>query len=458
MRTASRFTPGRALLALALLVSLVALPAGPAPLRTERADAATPLRFVSGWIPLWSTAGLAPLTANQGNDLVMSDPSVFNFSVTGATTFAMSTSYSSNLVTAARALRTRGLPVIPSLTDGISGGLEEGMAIMLRDQMDVHVQAIVDRVMLGVDGIAFDGIDLDYEGFAFDDSASSWVRTKPIWTEFVRRLGLALDAQGKVLSITVPVGVSPSTGYSVYNWVGIIPSVDRLRLMTYDYSWSVAGPVSPATWVQTAITHVKKLVVDAGRDPKMVQIGVPTYGRNWASVVSGTCPSSVLQRSDPTMRAAESLAATKGITPTRHSSGEMTFTYTEQFTSDGMRLNATASSSTAVESITETATVQDGRPVPVVVATSVLPTAAAPVASVAATVAPVETTGLAKAKRLSVCIVRRTVYYPDETTVVQRAQMSLDAGLGGIAIWAFGYETTDLWPMLRAVGAQYGTP
>ena len=46
----------------------------------------------------------------------------------------------------------------------------------------------------------------------------------------------------------------------------------------------------------------------------------------------------------------------------------------------------------------------------------------------------------------------------DETTVVQRAQMSLDAGLGGIAIWAFGYETTDLWPMLRAVGAQYGTP
>jgi hypothetical protein len=75
-----------------------------------------------------------------------------------------------------------------------------------------------------------------------------------------------------------------------------------------------------------------------------------------------------------------------------------------------------------------------------------------------AVVAPVEPTGLARAKRLSVCTVRRTVYYADETTVVQRAQMSLDAGLGGIAIWAFGYETTDLWPMLRAVGAQYGTP
>jgi spore germination protein YaaH len=384
----------------------------------------------------------------------MVDPSPFNFSVTGATTFAMSSSYSNNLVTVSRALRAKGLPVIPALTDGISGGTEEGMAIMLRDRMDVHVQAIVNRVMQGVDGIAFDGIDLDYEGFAFDDSASSWVRTKPIWTDFVTRLGAALDAQGKVLSVTVPVGVSPSTGYSVYNWAGIIPAVDRLRLMTYDYSWSVPGPVSPGSWVQTTITYVKGLVVDAGRDPKMVQIGVPTYGRSWAATVSGTCPSSALQRSDPTMRAAESMAASKGITPTRHSSGEMTFTYTEQFSSDGIRLNSTATSTTAAE----TATLQDGRPIPVVATTTVTPGALVRANALPAVVAPVEPTGLARAKRLSVCTVRRTVYFADETTVVQRAQMSLDAGLGGIAIWAFGYETTDLWPMLRAVGAQYGTP
>jgi hypothetical protein len=436
MRTASRFTLGRALVALALLVSLVALPGGSAPFSAERADAATPLRFVSGWIPVWSTAGLAPLTANQGNDLVMSDPSPFNFSVTGATTFAMSSSYSNNLVTASRALRARGLPVIPALTDGISGGTEEGMAIMLRDQMDVHVQAIVARVMLGVDGIAFDGIDLDYEGFAFDDSASSWGRTRPIWTDFVRRLGKELHARGKMLSVTVPVGVNPSTGYWVYDWDGLlrakdgeVPAVDRLRLMTYDYSWSVAGPVSPGNWVQTTITYVKGLVVAAGRDPKMVQIGVPTYGRNWATVESGTCPSSVLQRSDPTMRAAESLAASKGITPTRHSSGEMTFTYTEQFTSDGMRLNATAASTTAGE----TATVQDGRPVPVVGASTVVPDAPVQAHALPTVVTPVQPSGLARAKRLSMCSVRRTVFYADETTVVQRAQMSLDAGLGGIA-------------------------
>ncbi len=447
----------RVTMALALLATAVAVPGGTSPFTTtDPAAAATPLRFVSGWIPVWNTAGLASLQANQGNELVMVDPSPFNFSVTSSTTFAMSATNSTNFTTVARALRAKGLPVIPALTDGMSGAKEEGLAIMLRDEMDVHVQAIVNRVMQGIDGIAFDGIDLDYEGFAFDDSASSWGRTSPVWTEFVKRLGAALDAQGKLLSVTVPVGVSPSTGYSVYNWRGIIPSIDRLRLMTYDYSWSSPGPVSPENWVKTTIDYVKGLVLELGRDPKMVQIGVPTYGRNWATVVSGTCPASVLQRSDPTMRTAQSLAASKAATPTRHSSGEMTFTYDEQFTSTGTRLGAVAApAGTQAVSAQRGQTVAVGADAATASTPLAAPAAARMVPSFAA---PIDSGGLTRAKRLGMCTVRRTVFYADETTVTKRARMALDAGLGGIAIWAYGYESTALWPMLRAVGDEYGTP
>ncbi len=444
-------------MALALMAAAVALPGGTPPFTTtDPAGAATPLRFVSGWIPVWNTTGLTSLQANQGNELVMTDPSPFNFSVTSSTTFAMSATNSANFATVTRALRAKGLPVLPALTDGMSGAKEEGLAIMLRDEMDVHVQAIVSRVMQGIDGIAFDGIDLDYEGFAFDDSASSWGRTSPVWTEFVRRLGAALDAQGKLLSVTVPVGVSPSTGYSVYNWRGIIPSIDRLRLMTYDYSWSSPGPVSPESWVKTTIDYVKGLVLELGRDPKMVQIGVPTYGRNWATVVSGTCPASVLQRSDPNMRMAQALAATKAATPTRHSSGEMTFTYDEQFTSTGTRLGAAAAAAGSVAVGT-----QRGQPAPATLGTASVPTPlVAPTAArmVPSFTSPIDTGGLARARRLGLCTVRRTVFYADETTVTQRARMALDAGLGGIAIWAYGYENSNLWPMLRALGDEYGTP
>lgn len=458
MRTTWRPVAGLVLLALVLTVA----PLSGSGVGSPRAAAGTPLRFVSGWIPVWNTNGLTALQANQGNQLVMSDPSPFNYSVTSATGFAMSSLYSANLTTVTRSLRANGLPVIPSLTDGISGGVEEGMATMLRDQMDVHVQAIVNLVMTGVDGIAFDGIDLDYEGFAFDDLSSSWGRTQPVWTEFVRRLGLALDAQGKVLSVTVPVGVNPATAYSVYDWRGIIPSIDRLRLMTYDFSWSVAGPVSPQSWVQTTINYVKGLVLELGRDPKMVQIGVPTYGRNWARTESGSCPASVLRRVDLNMKAAKTLAAGRGVVPTRHSSGELTFSYTEQFTSNGVRLGASATTSAARDS----AVSHSGRPAPPVVdtgaggGTDLGPSSGAPVsgASLAEIRTPLAPAGLAPAERLGVCTVRRTVFFPDEYTVVQRAQMALDAGLGGIAIWAFGYESPELWPLLRTLGDQYGAP
>lgn len=432
-----------------LLATAVIAPDG-----SDHADAIGPRQFVSGWFPVWSTVGLTALRTNQGNEMIMADASPFNYSVTGATTFSMSSSYTTNLTTVTRELRARGLKVIPSLTDGISVGQEEGMAIMLRDQMDAHVAAIVTKVMTGVDGIAFDGIDLDYEGFAFNDAPASWSRTKPIWVDFVGRLGAALHAQGKLLSVTVPVGVSVSTSYSVYNWRGIIPSIDRFRLMTYDYSWSVPGPVSPVDWVQSAITYVKGLVVELGRDPQMVQIGVPTYGRNWATVVAGTCPTSVLQRTDPTMRLAVTLAASNGVTPVRHASGELTFSYEEQFTAGGVRLGA---SNVPVEARTEIATAQGERPVPAPAPATMAPLAAPNVSpsALAAVRGSADDGVLVPALRLGICRVRRTVFYPDEWTVVQRARMALDAGLGGIAIWAHGYESPEMWPLLRALGDEY---
>jgi hypothetical protein len=72
-------------------------------------------------------------------------------------------------------------------------------------------------------------------------------------------------------------------------------------------------------------------------------------------------------------------------------------------------------------------------------------------------VATADPSGLQPALRLNpngtqvTCTVRRTVYYPDADSVVQRAQAALAAGTAGIAIWALGYETPDLWPKLVAI-------
>ena len=65
---------------------------------------------------------------------------------------------------------TRGLKVLPSITDG-SGKLDDGDGHPGRPASRTqHIANIVNLVM----SRGFDGVDLDYEGFAFTDGVASW--------------------------------------------------------------------------------------------------------------------------------------------------------------------------------------------------------------------------------------------------------------------------------------------
>ena len=74
---------------------------------------------------------------------------------------------------------------------------------------------------------------------------------------------------------------------------------------------------------------------------------------------------------------------------------------------------------------------------------------------------PIDTGALRPALRLNsggttTCTVRRTVYYPDEFTIVQRTNAVIQAGLSGIAIWALGYDTPGLWAPLSGIDVPRG--
>ena len=143
----------------------------------------------------------------------------------------------------------------------------------------------------------YDGIDLDYEVFAFSDGSSSWAATQPNWTAFVTELGAALKAQGKLLAVTIPPpcntagACGPQSGYWVYNIAGIAPAVDRIRIMAYDYHVNGIGPIAPMPWVRSIVQYSASVM-----DPAKLQIGVPTYGRAWTRLdgkqprLTGTCP------------------------------------------------------------------------------------------------------------------------------------------------------------------------
>ena len=96
--------------------------------------------------------------------------SPFWYSVTDATTIVVSDG--ANLELANRFIdlaQSRGVPVVPTLVDATPAGT---MAAILADpaQRATHVQAIAAFAANG----DFDGIDIDYEKFAFSDGRDTW--------------------------------------------------------------------------------------------------------------------------------------------------------------------------------------------------------------------------------------------------------------------------------------------
>ena len=84
------------------------------------------------------------------------------------------------------------------MTDG-TGKLELSNYLASSTTRATIVKTIVDLVLKN----DFDGIDLDYEGFAFVDGNTTWPKTAPRWVALVKELSVALRAHNKLLSISL---------------------------------------------------------------------------------------------------------------------------------------------------------------------------------------------------------------------------------------------------------------
>jgi spore germination protein YaaH len=378
-------------------------------------SACNPNRFVSGWVPYWNaTQGRQGFTAAGS---MFSDVSPFFFTARPDGTIA-NVGSDTQLKATVDAARAQGIKVLPSITDGSGKWIMATVILANTDSRAQHVQNIVDLVMTN----GFDGIDLDYEGFAFSDGTPSWESTKPVWVAFVTDLAAALHAKNKLLSVTIPptwMEVGVVRGYPVYETQKIGAVADRIRLMVYDWSVGSPGPISPMSWVDLVIAYNSPLVA-----PSKLQLGIPAYGRNWGRKVNATefCPDGALSTSSVELEHMQALIDAHGASPVRDNAGEMTFSYD---------VVATGYSTTPI-------------PAPPYV----------PPGRVVATLATAGTgddNGLQPALRLTPptvqlsCTVRHFVHYPDATTIQQHAQAALSAGWSGVVLWALGYETADVY-------------
>jgi len=321
-----------------------------------------PRKILTGWIPYYSMKTSLPDALNNADIIREVMPFWYTLKFDGKNKVAVITDLyapanpSVPIDQPLTALRNAGFSIIPTITDGTAKLVLAGLL-----KSPASRTQIVNAIMNLVRTNNYDGIDLDFEGFAFVDGNTTWKATAPLWVALVKELSAALKAENKVLSVSTPYVYNPSEkqkGYFVYAWADIAPYIDRLRIMTYDYSVAKVGPIGPLAWTERTLKYAVSIM-----PASKVYIGVPGYGRDWVTAVSGVCPTNVAntvkvgaKAATFVMRDAIALAPTYGTTPVFNDQfGESTFTY--QKTYNGQTATGLATSCTA----SRTAWYQDAR-------------------------------------------------------------------------------------------------
>ena len=326
-----------------------------APLQNiESAEAANPPRkILTGWLPYYSMKTYLPAVLSNADLIKEIMPFWYTLKYDGKTKKAVVTDVykpanpSVPITEPLNALRNAGMTIIPTISDGT-----DKLVLAKLLAKPVSRKQVVDAIVATVASQNYDGIDLDFEGFAFIDPNTTWKATAPNWVLFVKELSAALHAQNKILSITTPYLFNPAEaqkGYFVYAWAQIAPFIDRLRIMTYDYSTSRPGPIGPIAWTEKTVKYAISIM-----PASKVYLGLPGYGKDWVTKVEGVCPSNLAKIITPSakagtflMRDAASIAATYGAVPTYNETfAEVTFSYKREYTgttSSGLSTTCTAS-------------------------------------------------------------------------------------------------------------------
>jgi len=363
-----------------------------------------PRRILTGWIPYYSMKTSLP-SAILNADLI-SQVYPFWYTLRDQNTIAdlySPANPSTPMAVPLQSLQTAGFKILPTITDGTAVDPKTGKASqmvlsnLLADATSRKniVTAILNLVLKN----NFDGIDLDFENFAYVDPISTWPTTQPRWVQFLTDLSSALHAQGKLLSITTPPLFDPASGkkgYYLYAWSQVASVIDQLHIMAYDYSTSSPGPIGPLQWTTNAVTYAAS-VIPASK----IYIGIPGYGRDWVTKVIGTCPTLPINYSKTVapgvvstvvMHDVGALAATYGATPTYNQTfAESSFTYQKVY-------NGTTASGA-----------------------------------------------------LTTCTAYRTVWYQDSNSYTARANLVSQYHLAGLTEWTLGMEDPTAFQAIRAV-------
>jgi spore germination protein YaaH len=327
LKLASRHFAAPTLLILIALLVVVMASGGEA----NAGSQVGPKRYVTGWLPYWSPDAATKSVQNNASVFADASPFVFNAVSTRRIDLQLS---SDGWRRMRSALRNSGVPIIPTVATDMSAA-DFARIVRSPQRRAAHAHALVALV----DKYHLAGIDLDYETINFGSSTDK-AAIRANFPLLIRTIDHRLNKRGAVTSVTVASRTSArDPNWWVYDYKALGLQADRVRIMTYDYSWSggPAGPIAPKWWVRQVASYAASAIT-----PTKVSLGMPAYGRDWyVRAVSGKCPSSAKATLSRTTRQMKEFAHSIGKTPVwrKHATSQY-FTYVKTYRSGGMRCKA----------------------------------------------------------------------------------------------------------------------
>ena len=169
-------------------------------------------------------------------------------------------------LTIRRFAREQGITVLPSL-------LTHSYWLNHRLLTDpTTTEHLIDQIVAYVVEEQVEGFDVDLEAIEPGD--------RDAYSQFVARLGAALHAQGKIMTVAVPAKTSDvRDGWAgAFDYAAIGKHADYVQIMAYDFHWpgGEAGPIAPYGWVDQVVSFA------ASQMPtEKILLGNALYGYDW---------------------------------------------------------------------------------------------------------------------------------------------------------------------------------
>jgi spore germination protein len=223
-------------------------------------------------IPYWNIQHDTSVVLANRKDVNEVSPWIYGLSASGAIVPQYGQGQAAAVTSDIARLRAAHLRIVPSIAN-VTGGRwsYQPIARILHDPALARQQ--VSAIVAMVVKQKYAGIDVDYEELHAGD--------RQVFTQFVRELGKALHAHGKVLSVAVfPQATAPNAANpaSFQDYAALGAAADQVRIMGYNYHWasSPAGATAPIGWVRSVLKYATSQM-----PASKVVLGIPLFGYNW---------------------------------------------------------------------------------------------------------------------------------------------------------------------------------